>query len=309
MDTQAAAREPVVETDVLCVGCDYNLRMQPVGGVCPECGRPVQATLKFPRLARSAPRWLTSLVDSVTLLLVALGFSIACAWTDRGRDETTPIVLGTTAWALSWFAVWLLTRPEPGGRSRKGRVRAWVLRVFATIPYFAVFAGPRVARELDLWLGMLLIGASLLCVLPATFMYYDHLRRAARRLPNKRLAWQAAAVSWLLPPAVLVSMVSLFVLDRQPRSVGQALTMLPMVGLGGIYDTAFLYQIVVARAQLLHPLPLSIAPATVMTAWAVAVLVQFRVAFAAAVRAARGGSAAAAGQAASASTTAPTAGG
>jgi hypothetical protein len=287
-----AVHEPVVETDLACVGCEYNLRLQPVGGVCPECGRPVQATLKFPHLARSAPRWLTSLVDSVSVLLVAFGFVLACSWFDRGRDELLPIVLGTTAWAMAWFAVWLLTRPEPGARKRKGRLRAWLLRILTTIPYVAVFAGPMIFRSFDIWVAMLIVGATMLGVLPATFLYYDHLRRAARRLPNKRLAWQAAALSWLLPPAMLGSMVSLFVLGRGPQSVGQAFTMLPMVGLGGIggtRDAATLYHIVIAGTEIIDPLPLSIAPAILMTTWTVAVLVQFRLAFAAAVRTARQG--------------------
>jgi hypothetical protein len=75
--------------------------------------------------------------------------------------------------------------------------------------------------------------------------------------------------------------------------MGQVFTAMPMVGLGGVRDASLLYHILLARTDILDPLALSIAPATLMTAWAVAVLVQFRLAFAAAARASRGGSSAA----------------
>lgn len=282
--TPGTAAAPV-DTDLLCVGCGYNLRTQPPDGVCPECGKGIRATIEFPHLRRSAPRWLTSLVDSVTVLLVAFGFAVACFWVDRGRDEPLPVVLGTTAWALAWFAVWLLTRPEPGGTKPAGRVRAWALRVCATPPYIAAFATPVLLRWLDLW-GAFATGACMLFVAPATFLYYDHLNESAHRLPNRRLALQAAVVSALLPLAVVVSMVGTVVLDRWPRSAGQLLTTLPMVGLGGVRDIVTITQIVRSRAHLLEQLPLTVAPSAILTLWALAVLVQFRIAFRAAARAA-----------------------
>jgi hypothetical protein len=277
-----------IDTDLTCVGCGYNLRTRPLDGACPECGRSIQSTLKFPHLARSAPRWLTSLVDSVTVLLVAFGFDVACFWMEGGRDEPLPVVLGTIAWALVWFAVWLLTRPEPGKRKRRRRVSAWVLRVLATAPYVSAFAAPVVLTRFGLR-GAVALAVLLLCVLPATFLYYDRLCDAAHRLPSKRLAWQAEALCWLLPASMLVSMGGVVWLDRWPQSIGQVLTTLPMIGLGGVRDIGTLAQILRARAQLIDPLPLTVAPAAVMTLWAFAVLVQFRLAFAAAARRARAG--------------------
>jgi len=278
----------VVEADLTCVGCGYNLRTQALGGVCPECGKSVQATLRFPHLARSAPRWLTSLVDSVTVLLVAFAFAVACSWFDRGRDEPLPVLLGTIAWALGWFAVWLLTRPEPGRPWAARRVRAWLLRVTATLPYATAFAVVPLVRWIGDPLGVFVAGALPLFVLPATFLYYAHLRDAALRLPNRRLAWQAAALAWLLPPAVLMNMVGVVVLDRWPRTGGEILAKMPMTGLGGTHDLSITWQILHARVSLLDSTPLTVLPAAVMTVWAVAVLLQFRIAFAAAVRSRQG---------------------
>jgi hypothetical protein len=272
----------LIDQDLACVTCGYNLRTQAADGVCPECGRSVRSTLRFPHLSRSAPRWLTSLVDSVTVLLLAFAFAVAAYCLEGGGDELVPALLATTAWALAWFAVWLLTRPEPGG-GQTVRWRAWFLRLFATPPYVTAFATPLLVKRFDL-AGGFVAGALMLCVVPATFLYYDHLFEAAFRLPSKRLAWQAAAVQWVLPPAVLVSMVGVVALGRWPRDASAVLTTLPTVGLGGARDLATGYHVLVARASLLDPLPLTVLPAAVMTVFALAVLVQFRLAFAAAAR-------------------------
>jgi hypothetical protein len=237
-------------------------------------------------LSRSAPRWLTSLVDSVTVLLIAFGFAVVAYSLEWGRDELLAALPATAAWALAWFAVWLLTRKEPGSR-RRLRPRAWFLRLFATLPYVTAFATPRLVKAFDLT-GGIAAASLMIFMIPATFLYYDHLFEAAYRLPNKALAWQAAAVQWLLPPAVLVSLVGIVTLYRWPRSTSQVLTTLPMVGFGGVRDLATAFQILRARATLLDPLPITVLPAAALTLFALAVLVQFRIAFAAAARARRG---------------------
>jgi len=35
---------PIIDTDLACSACRYNLRMQPEGGACPECGQPIAKT-------------------------------------------------------------------------------------------------------------------------------------------------------------------------------------------------------------------------------------------------------------------------
>ena len=95
-------------------------------------------------------------------------------------------------------------------------------------------------------------------------------------------------MAWLLPLAALVSLVGMVVLGRWPRSAGGFLTMLPMTGLGGVHDLWTTWQILRARASLMDALPLTVMPPAVMTLWAAAVLVQFRIAFAAAARRRRG---------------------
>ena len=180
--------------DLLCIHCDYNLRTQGTDGRCPECGTPVCESVAFPRLSRSAPRWITSLLDSINVLLVAFGVSMIAQLSSGWLSVTPVICMNAATWGLSWFAVWLLTRPEPGDRAAASRVRRWGIRVLASIPYLGFLIEDFVRRtDLWEWAGSIALGVTLFLV-PATICYYLELRRATRRLPNPTLAWQALVV-------------------------------------------------------------------------------------------------------------------
>ena len=280
------AAPPVVESDLACVACNYNLRMQPLAGRCPECGTSIRDTLEFPHLARSAPRWLTSLVDSVTVLLVSLLFALACVFLDPRRDTAVSLACATSAWGTAWFAVWLLTRPEPGVRDFDAAAWGWTLRVLTTLGYAGVFLGAPLHNYFEPY-GAAVVLLLLACFAPSTCLYYNHLRRAAGRLPSPRLAVQAGALQLLLTPAVLLACVRLFT-GRGPQSMTDLLLHAPLVGLGSVGDASTFLQILGGRLGLWDWLPVSTAPAAVLLLFAGAVLVQFRLAFAAAVREAGG---------------------
>jgi hypothetical protein len=276
----------VVESDLFCVACNYNLRMQPLSGRCPECGAPIRHTLDFPHLARSAPRWLVSLVDSVTVLLVSLLLALVCILLHKGPDTPLSISIAASAWGTSWFAVWLLTRPEPGVRDFDTVAWSWTLRALTTTGFVGLFLAQRIANAFGPY-GFLAVLLLLACLSPATCLYYNHLRRAAGRLPNTRLAVQAGAMQVLLTPVVLLA-IGRFATGRDPQSATDFLLRVPLVGLGSVGDAWSFSQIFTARLGLWDWLPLSTAPSAIMLLCAVAVLVQFRIAFAAAVREAGG---------------------
>jgi hypothetical protein len=287
MRTWNQATTRAVDGDLACVVCNYNLRMQPLAGRCPECGAPIRHTLEFPHLARSAPRWLVSLVDSVTVLLVALLLSLVCLFTHNGnRDTAFSICIGTAAWGTAWFAVWLLTRPEPGVRDFDAVAWAWTLRVFTTAGYAGLFLAVPLIESFRPY-GMIVVLTLLAAFAPATCLYYNHLRRAAGRLPNARLSFQAGALQLLLTPVALLACIRLFV-GHSVQTMTDLLLHAPLVGLGSVGDAWTFQQIFRNRLGVWDWLPLSTAPSLILLLWAVAVLVQFRIAFATAVREAGG---------------------
>jgi hypothetical protein len=242
----------------------------------------VRDSVAFPRLSRSAPRWITSLLDSINVLLVAFVVSIIAKLSSDRFGITPVICLNTAIWGLSWFAVWLLTRPEPGERSAASRCRRWGIRLLVSIPYLA-FLIEEFVRRTDLWewAGTLALGVTLFLV-PATTCYYLELRRAARRLPNPALAWQALVVGVGLGLSHIP-----FVLAAGGRfwwSLAGLIMSLPNVAMGSVgaaWDTAASGATgldLSGRASLMR------LPNAVFTVWALVLLVQFRIAFGVAAR-------------------------
>ena len=51
----------LIDHDVTCLNCGYNLRTMKLDGTCPECGTAVSVSTRSDRLADAPPRWLTRL--------------------------------------------------------------------------------------------------------------------------------------------------------------------------------------------------------------------------------------------------------
>jgi hypothetical protein len=62
-----------VADDVACAACGYNLRTQPLDGVCPECAQSVFYTVRGYYLEFAPPAWVRGLAFGLLLVLVALG--------------------------------------------------------------------------------------------------------------------------------------------------------------------------------------------------------------------------------------------
>ena len=68
LDTEALT----VATDVGCVGCGYNLRTLRIDALCPECAKPVVASLRPDDLRFADTKWLRRVRAGVTSLLMAV---------------------------------------------------------------------------------------------------------------------------------------------------------------------------------------------------------------------------------------------
>ena len=98
-----------IDVDVSCPACGYNLRMQQVQNVCPECGQPLDVVPReeVDRLSEADTRWAAKVRRGV-------GFLNVGAWL---------MPLGVLPGLLVGVAgVWLITVKEPG------RPEGWVER-------------------------------------------------------------------------------------------------------------------------------------------------------------------------------------
>jgi hypothetical protein len=194
-----------VEDDALCVYCDYNLRTLPVGGLCPECGKPVAESVRSGLLKYAAAEWVDGrlvqgvdfLADGLRVCLIggavaALGSIIGAL--GGGWPFAILFVLGILYGAFGLLptvgGLLMCTTPEPDVQTRRAsrtpaRLTRWYTGAAVFLP--VLFAGAAALHAY--WLSLILIpiwGLVILVALPRTVL--QHVADLLRRVPDTALA-------------------------------------------------------------------------------------------------------------------------
>lgn len=208
----------LIDADVPCLGCGYNLRgLDPGGGRCPECGQPVGPSLRDAAagggrsLASSDPRWVTELAAGAAFMFAAAAWGqwpgLSLLSGDWRRDAA--------AWApsvLTVFGVWLLDGREPARfpgapRPADARPLRWALRACAAgyfvlpLTWMTITLVEPPSSYADPAIFAACAAVSLLA-LPVTALAYVRLYALARRLGRRSLRWQALALAVVAPVAM-----------------------------------------------------------------------------------------------------------
>ncbi|HZW09091.1 MAG TPA: hypothetical protein VFF69_04230 [Phycisphaerales bacterium] len=211
---------PPPAAGVACIRCGYPLPDLSPTAVCPECGTPVEHTLRGDRLATAEPAYLRDLARGAGRMLlgallvagalaVLLGaFTLASllggAWSDAGWTVGAAIVLYASA--VEWTrGLRLLARRETPvrGSGRHERVRAWtalcarwhpvaILAVAGAVIAEQLF-GPGRALPLVRALAMALLIPMGALVCAQLVLVPWHIRLLASRIPDKKLMKSARA--------------------------------------------------------------------------------------------------------------------
>ncbi len=119
----------IVDRNLPCWGCGYNLRSIAHDKACPECGASVSRSLQGDRLVFSDRRWLRRLVFGINWILAAtvISLSFMTAWLARsliGLDLSNFVqVASLINWGLLLVGVFLVTWSEFGRGSKQGMFR------------------------------------------------------------------------------------------------------------------------------------------------------------------------------------------
>lgn len=65
-------------TELRCITCGYDLRSLPTEESCPECGAPIELSLRGDLLSRSDPAWVARLARGQSLLVLGVRFCLIC---------------------------------------------------------------------------------------------------------------------------------------------------------------------------------------------------------------------------------------
>ncbi len=214
---------------VVCATCEYELSGLDPGGVCPECGTPVERSVRggllvdSPRahawtLRRGALVIVTAVAGQVAIFIVSLALGVA-ATPPAGQGSSGPFVALTLASTVATLGAllgwWWLSEPSKGtqaadpGSTRRAWLRTAIVLQGATVTLSAAtgLAGPLVspggAAALAA-IGGVAIAVYLIAAVTQFFASMAYLRWLGPRLPDRRVFKRSRTLMWLVPVLVTV---------------------------------------------------------------------------------------------------------
>jgi hypothetical protein len=266
--------EHCIADDLACGGCGYNLRGRAPSDTCPECGMSVARSARHDLLRYADRAWLRGIAIGLVLFMMcaalALVFKVSYA-VALNRYVNAGTLNQSMTWAtrLTWFSLvanvlmqgltimgaWLITRAEPGReRDMQALRRTARICILVSFGLMAIVWVPWLNYIINgryLYGGVVIYvaqvaGGVLSCV--AVVALFIMARRLALRIPDEQLA---------------------------RRTVIAALGITGIMVFEGIYSwTNFfgLFFTITGEASryIVH------LPQAIVTAWAIALLMQYR---------------------------------
>jgi hypothetical protein len=192
--------DEIVDLDLSCRSCGYNLRGLTFGANCPECNTAVALSAKSDLLRFGDPNWTRRLSQGAGIL--AAGFVLTIAWmfvqfvAPRFLPSSSLYILfrfgGLLPEALLFSGWWLVTKPDPSGAGeqqygfsrRFTRIAASVLLVEIVFEAFAW--GISLARTANIAYSVIRSAVSLFLA-GAHIAEFNYLSLLAKRIPSDSL--------------------------------------------------------------------------------------------------------------------------
>jgi hypothetical protein len=222
---------PVVGSDRACIRCSYNLRGLPHTGNCPECGTPVEQSLRGILLRFSSDEYLAKIRNGLSLIVIGILLFFAAlfaaftilVWTGGGSASFEVAMSGLMLLpvGLTLFGYWNFTHPDPGFRgsetpdsARKVIRVAVVIHAASQVVSFAVDTlvatsalPPAAGRNPTALFDLLLSLVDVLAWIVQFFAMMRYSRWLARRIPDALLIRRTQTYMWLLPVLYTVGIV------------------------------------------------------------------------------------------------------
>ena len=140
----------VLDIDLPCIRCGYNLRGQGQSGRCPECGLKAYWSFRAPqKLSEYPATWVTAMSRAVRLLAVTYGglfaFLLLGCLDYLPRMRVLPSIGFLVAAVFQVVGMWMLSSRSGHWSERAAPINRWLLRI---TPLGLVAAGAASTRIL-----------------------------------------------------------------------------------------------------------------------------------------------------------------
>lgn len=232
----------VVVRGRVCLSCGYDLTGLLSDAFCPECGAPVERSLRGNLLRYSSPDYVRTLrtgvliaeiaalaAAGVTLMPIGGGLLQGVGVSPRATEMLSrgASIIVTILMLVGW---WIFSTPDPAGigddRSttpRKLLRVSLIIEMVLTVAKFgaaflpggatAFRIGPGTMTGVPVWAVIIAIGSSVLGLAAYLFRFFTsmfYLRSVAMRIPDPRIDASAARFMWLGPVLVVASPFTCF---------------------------------------------------------------------------------------------------
>lgn len=198
----------ILNEDVQCLGCGYNLRGLDTAGRCPECNTPVNSS-NTPNLLRYAnPDWLGQVKFGFDLVIIAVlgglvaGFIVGFifGFLAPGLLPVVMIVFGLATYGVQIWGVYLITAPEPRASITEEANSARNLTRLLILLGLGANGLNWVSQLLGLGAFFVVMGMMISSVIGIGLYYYgfSYAAQLAERIPDPKLVKNSSTMKWCL---------------------------------------------------------------------------------------------------------------
>ena len=227
----------VVDEDLVCIGCRYNLRTLPVEGKCPECGELVGRSMEVAR-SMGEPAWCGRIRAGLALYLISCllgGLPAVAIWIERFCLNHLPFSLLPPFWffelvltglpaALLVFSTWVMTTPRrlsDGSLLKnpwRGALRAVAVAHGVTwLVFFVVFEFFLLSKSKLAFVGLAQPLVFHGIVILWNWLLFRYAGEMLSGLKRARLARQSVVLAWVLSGSQAVTLIR-FIIWTATRS-------------------------------------------------------------------------------------------
>jgi hypothetical protein len=194
----------VIDRDLYCVECAYNLRGLDPAGRCPECGNDISLSLRDDLLRFASAGWLKTVRRGFIFMYYALTFGFLLGFASVSAVGVAPVANRGQGWLLAFgvglmtvAGVYLTTTPDPrAGLSEPGKIGRDVVRAFAIINLIGIIVAAAAEQAGIMSIAGLAEVMGALAAVVLVFGYFGCLVRLSARIPDSKLGKSARTAKW-----------------------------------------------------------------------------------------------------------------